>query len=292
MFADVSLWQPYLPDGVSGVIIKAAQGRTITDPRYAEHLHAARQRQLRWIGHYHFLGTGDVPAEVEFAHYRQVVETVGGGLRRGELVALDWESNAITGAPAAPVEHAVEWMRLADAHWPGRVCWYTYRALAATHRDRFPWPLWLADPNLDGHQWADRLGAFLLQYGQEPVGGLVIDVNKVIDARQLEALCGYTTEDDMDLGRLAQAFGGVVRSTPALDGSVVDEIVWNVTNSAGQPLVVNFRELAEFLLTNVEVARAHAVADFQNGDGPAGSGLSADRLAAAVKTFADALGNG
>ena len=214
VFADVSMWQGFIPSAVDAVVVKATQGRTTVDQRYEDHLNAARGRQMRHVGHYHFL-TSDDPPEMQWSFFRQAVETVGGGLRVGEFVALDWESNAITGEAAPDPSVARRWLDLAGEHWPGRVCWYSYRSLASAARQSglFPEPLWLSDPNPDNHDWAQRLGAFLLQSGQDTLDGVHIDVNDVIDPAQLDRLCGYTTgDDDMDQrafsAMLAHACGG------------------------------------------------------------------------------------
>lgn len=283
VFADVSMWQGFIPASVSSVVIKATQGRRIFDPRYDDHLNAARARGLRHVGHYHFL-TSD-PAEMQWSFYRQTVETVGGGLRVGEFVALDWESNAITGEPAPDAAVAREWLDLAVAHWPGRVCWYSYRSLAARARQSgdFPEPLWLADPNPDGPQWAERLGAFLLQSGQDLHDGINIDVNDVIDPAQLEQLCGYTTEaSDMTRDEFVQLLGP--GATLGLDG------VAYVTLRDGKqyPLA----QALSFTHQEAQDAATAAKAAVVQSSGP-GTLASPAVIAEAVRAeLADALGNG
>lgn len=286
VFADVSMWQAFIPAEVTAVIVKATQGRRIFDSRYDDHLHAARARGMRHIGHYHFL-TSD-PAEMQWSFYRQTLETVGGGLRVGELIALDWESNAITGEPAPDAAVAREWLDLANAYASGRVCWYSYRSLAARARQSgaFPEPLWLADPNPDGRQWAERLGAFLLQSGQGSHDGITIDVNDVIDPAQLEQLCGYTQEaPDMQAKELVDFFGGEAAGvTLGLDGVCY----FRGADGIDRPLGVVLRDvLGEAIAARVGV-QALQVA----GAGGA-TMVSPAVIAGAVRAeLADALGNG
>lgn len=189
---DVSMYQPglqldTLPDTVTGVIIKATQG-LYEDPGFRFFVEQARaDPRWKYIGFYHFLS--DKHPDQEAAHFLATINSIG-GLRPREFEALDYENNSVTGY-APPQADAVQWMTVVDAATPGRVCWYTDRhhAIPARQSGLFPWPLWLADPNPDGRQWALTLNAFLLQYGQQ-VFPPNIDVNDIIDISVLDAITG------------------------------------------------------------------------------------------------------
>lgn len=203
---DLSRWQgnlilDSLPFDVSGVILKATE-RTFTDPEFARFRAEATAARWKWVGLYHFLGEGG-PAE--FDHFVDTVAELGGR----EFVCLDWERSPNGYLP--PADDAAAWMSRAEARWPGRCCWYTYRSLAIAARQsgEFPWPLWLADPNPDGHDWAVRLGAFLRQYGQQSYGGIACDVNEIIDIAALDQL---TEGTDMTPDQFAALFGDNARA--------------------------------------------------------------------------------
>ncbi len=233
MIVDVSMYQTgvdldTLPAHVDGVIIKATQG-TYTDPAFASFVKQARaQPRWKYVGFYHFLS--DKGARVEAQYFLDVITGLG-GLRPGEFAVLDWENNAITGY-SPPMSDAVAWMTIVDQKWPGRVAWYSYRsnAIKARQSGDFPWPLWLADPNPNGHDYALQLDAFLLQYGQE-VFPPNIDVNELINVEVLDALTGddMALSDD-DVKRIAEAvwsrmIDSSAGATPAaqLVGYIYDE---------------------------------------------------------------------
>src|SRR5207244_1110424 len=104
-----------------------------------------------------------------------------------------------------------------------RVAWYSYRSNAVKARQSgdFPWPLWLADPNPNGHDYALQLDAFLLQSGQEQLAGVNIDVNDIIDIATLDELT-----DDGDDTMTAEQFAAML-GTPARANNGVVEIQLN-----------------------------------------------------------------
>lgn len=117
----------------------------------------------------------------------------------------------------------------------------------AYHGDRMTGPEWEAWPGgLCVHDDAPE---------NQHWDGRTLDLDKLLGY----AVAALTPEDDMDIGQLAQAFSGRVRTLTALDGSTVSEIVWDVKNSEGRLVEKTFRQLAEDILTNAEVSRVHAV---------------------------------
>lgn len=242
MIVDLSMYQARLalddlPDHVSGVIIKATQG-TFTDPQFVRFRQEAQDVRWKWVGIYHFLS--DRGVQNEAAYFLNAV----GALGPREFVVLDWENNAITGY-RPPMADAVAWMQIVDAALPGRAAWYSYRSNAAVARQsgQFPWPLWLADPNPNGLEWAHTLDAFLLQSGQQILADINIDVNDIIDISVLDQL-GYPSgqssplENDMpitddDAKKIAEAVWartidarGFSAPAAQMAGSIYDEVRW------------------------------------------------------------------
>ncbi|MEO1049300.1 MAG: GH25 family lysozyme [Bacteroidota bacterium] len=85
-------------DGILGVISKATQGTTYTDPTYAERRVEAKAQGLLW-GAYHF-GTGqDVDAQV--SHFLATAAPDD-----QTLLVLDWENNPVTSQGTMPLEQA------------------------------------------------------------------------------------------------------------------------------------------------------------------------------------------
>jgi lysozyme len=74
--------------GVVGVIHKATEGKTYTDPTYAGRMSAALEAGLCW-GAYHFLKHGSVATQI--AHFLAVA-----ALPEGSRVVIDYEDSACT----------------------------------------------------------------------------------------------------------------------------------------------------------------------------------------------------
>lgn len=231
---DVSAWQYQLelndlPADVVGVLQKMSQD-TFADgqgPLFREQ----SRNNPRFVtrGCYHFLGPSPVQQQVDF------FASVVGEPESGESLWLDWENNAITGYHP-PQSDAYAWLDLAEKRWPGRVGWYSYRSNAITARQSgdFTWPLWLADPNADGDQWAAQLDATMRQFGQAtiaPINGTLhnVDCNDVLNHQVLASLGGNMALSDDDIKRVVDAvWARIVKDVPAEDGSIADYPIENV----------------------------------------------------------------
>jgi lysozyme len=91
MVADLSHWDPasdyaaVKSDGIAGVIFKATQGVSYTDPTYVSQQAAAKAAGLLW-GSYHFADGSDVNAQIDnFMRFACPDPD--------ELFCLDWEDN-------------------------------------------------------------------------------------------------------------------------------------------------------------------------------------------------------
>ncbi|MBO3700425.1 GH25 family lysozyme [Roseivirga sp. E12] len=95
-------------DGLLGVIHKATQGASYTDPEYASKRVATGQEGLLW-GAYHFGTAQDVSTQV--SHFLQVAAADA-----NTLLVLDWEENAIASQGTMTLPQAVEFVeRVKDA---------------------------------------------------------------------------------------------------------------------------------------------------------------------------------
>lgn len=85
-------WKQVAQDNkIKFVYIKATQGTTITDRRYAENIRGARRRGLK-CGSYHFLSS-QTPVRKQFAHFKSVVKK-----RQQDLIPMvDVESEGVRG---------------------------------------------------------------------------------------------------------------------------------------------------------------------------------------------------
>jgi len=81
----IDSWADIKAAGIVGVIHKATQGRSYTDPTYLKRAAPAMRATLQW-GAYHFADNSDVEAQVN--HFLAVV-----GGDNETLYALDWEDN-------------------------------------------------------------------------------------------------------------------------------------------------------------------------------------------------------
>jgi len=100
-------------DGIQGVIYKATQGATYTDPTYATRRNEANAQGLLW-GAYHFGTAQDVPTQV--AHFLQVAAADA-----NTLLVLDWEENSIASQGTMSLEQAkqfVQGVKDQTGQWP------------------------------------------------------------------------------------------------------------------------------------------------------------------------------
>jgi lysozyme len=105
MVVDLSHWDPasdyaaVKSEGIVGVIYKATQGTSYTDPTYVEQQKAAKAAGLLW-GSYHFAEATDVDAQVKNYLTFAAPDT-------DELICLDWEDY---GSNTMSVEQAKYWI--------------------------------------------------------------------------------------------------------------------------------------------------------------------------------------
>jgi lysozyme len=109
LVVDLSHWDPAYDydavanEGIVGVIYKATEGGSYTDPTYVSQQHAAKVAGLMW-GAYHFADSSDVGRQVEnFLNYACPDPD--------ELFCLDWEDN---GGDSMPLEDVKIWIEAVE----------------------------------------------------------------------------------------------------------------------------------------------------------------------------------
>lgn len=148
---DVSNWQGavdwgrHADDGVSFAFAKATEGGTFADRWFDRNWTGMRES---WIvsGAYHFARPSGDP-EVQARYFLRAVERAG-GLRRGDLLALDLETN--DRLPARRVaSFARRWCRAVTAQAGVRPVVYTFLsfAYAGNCAGLEEYPLWIAAPD-------------------------------------------------------------------------------------------------------------------------------------------------
>ncbi|MER6949882.1 glycoside hydrolase family 25 protein [Nonomuraea sp. NPDC000554] len=147
---DVSNWQGavnwagHADNGIAFAFAKATEGDGWTDRYFAQNWHGMRES---WIvcGAYHFGRPKGDPAE----HARHFLQTIraAGGLRRGDLVALDLESNDGL-KPEKVADYARRWCHHVERLGGVRPFVYTYQwfADAGNCAGLGEYPLWIASP--------------------------------------------------------------------------------------------------------------------------------------------------
>jgi len=90
-------------DGILGVIHKATQGATYTDPTYDTRRPQATAQGLHW-GAYHFGTAQDVPTQV--AHFLDVAAADA-----NTLLVLDWEENGIASQGTMTLDQAKQFVQ-------------------------------------------------------------------------------------------------------------------------------------------------------------------------------------
>lgn len=147
---DVSNWQgsvdwtDHAGAGVSFAFAKATEGGDYTDKYFARNWQGMRES---WIvcGAYHFARPkGDATEHAR--HFLRAI-TAAGGLRRGDLVALDLENNDGL-RPEQVAHHARRWCRYVERHGGVRPFIYTFQwfARAGNCAGLGDYPLWIANP--------------------------------------------------------------------------------------------------------------------------------------------------
>ncbi len=148
---DVSNWQGAVnwgaqaKGGVSFAFAKASEGSTFTDKWFGTNWNGMRES---WIvcGAYHFARPAGDP-EVQAVHFLKIVQRAG-GLRRGDLLALDLETN--DHLPAARVARfARSWCQAVIALAGVKPVVYTFQAFAQNGNcaGLETYPLWIAAPD-------------------------------------------------------------------------------------------------------------------------------------------------
>jgi lysozyme len=147
---DVSNWQgtvdwaDHAEAGVAFGFAKATEGGDYTDKWFARNWNGMRES---WMvcGAYHYARPKGDPIE-QARHFLDVIRSVG-GLRRGDLVALDMETNDGL-RPAQVARHARRWCHHIERHSGVRPFIYTFRSFAngGNCAGLAEYPLWIASP--------------------------------------------------------------------------------------------------------------------------------------------------
>ncbi|TMR13420.1 hypothetical protein ETD85_57645 [Nonomuraea zeae] len=147
---DVSNWQGtvdwagHADDGVAFAFAKATEGGDYTDKWFARNWNGMRESWLV-CGAYHFARPKGDPIE----QARHFLSTIGsaGGLRRGDLIALDLETNDGL-RPEQVAGYARRWCHHVERHAGVRPFIYTFHSFA--HGGHCAglgeYPLWIASP--------------------------------------------------------------------------------------------------------------------------------------------------
>jgi lysozyme len=148
---DVSNWQGsvdwggHARSGVAFAFAKATEGGDYTDRWFARNWDGMRES---WIvcGAYHFARPKGDPAE-QASHFLRTIRTAG-GLRRGDLVALDLET-ADGQRPEEVARYARRWCRVVERRSGVRPFIYTFHSFAAAGHcaGLAEYPLWIASPH-------------------------------------------------------------------------------------------------------------------------------------------------
>lgn len=138
-------WDRHADNGVAFAFAKATEGGDFTDRWFGRNWTGMREN---WIvcGAYHFARPAGDP-EVQARHFLRAVQRAG-GLDRGDLLALDLETN--DRLPARKVaDFARRWCRAITAQAGVRPVVYTFLtfALNGNCAGLEGYPLWIAAPN-------------------------------------------------------------------------------------------------------------------------------------------------
>lgn len=183
--------------------VKATEGAHTWQVQGAERFMWFRRRGFRYRGLYHWLRADSTAAE-QVQNLANFIKALG-GLQQGELVQLDWERTP--GLPMPTDQLVLEWCRLAQQLWPGRIIVYVSDWVEHFHEWLATDPIesvWYANYNTDhanpagGWQECAMYHAAIWQYTSSyicPGIGKVCDANHVFDWTALDALAGYAPSD-------------------------------------------------------------------------------------------------
>ncbi|PZG20818.1 hypothetical protein C1J01_08370 [Nonomuraea aridisoli] len=147
---DVSNWQGtvnwagHADRGVAFAFAKASEGGDYTDKWFPRNWNGMRES---WIvcGAYHFARPKGDPLE-QARHFLGVIRSAG-GLRRGDLIALDLETNDGL-RPERVARYARRWCHYVERHTGVRPFIYTFHTFAQNGHcaGLAEYPLWIASP--------------------------------------------------------------------------------------------------------------------------------------------------
>lgn len=195
-FVDVSMYQGDI-DWLAvpcPAIIKATEGATYTDPRFAQNQAGARATG-KAMGWYHFLSSqsaGDAQAQ----HFLATVQPLP-----DELLCLDWETDS-SGVRPDP-HQAKAWIdTVRAAGWPHiRLYGNEWLAAYALQWDVPFWCAWYGDAE---QQVRDRNAAAWQWSSEQYVTGIAtrVDVNQILDPDRWSITMALS---DDDVNRIAEA---------------------------------------------------------------------------------------
>lgn len=190
---DVSNWQgsvdwgAHARAGVAFAFAKATEGGDWTDKWFARNWDGMREN---WVvcGAYHFARPKGDPV-TQARHFLRTIRAAG-GLRRGDLVALDLETTDGL-RPEEVARYGRRWCRYVERHAGVRPFVYTYQSFAGAGNcaGLAEYPLWIASPHRPRGEpvvpppWR---GWTVHQYANSPV-----DRNLFLGSRQELTSMGY-----------------------------------------------------------------------------------------------------
>jgi lysozyme len=151
LVVDLSHWDPaddyatVADSGIVGVIYKATEGQSYTDPTYVSQQLAAKAAGLKW-GAYHFADSSDVQGQIDnFMRFACPDPD--------ELFCLDWEDN---GGDSMDVDDVVRWIDAVETRLgrPGECVLYGGNTIKE---------------NANGNSFLTQRRLWLCQYGSEVV---------------------------------------------------------------------------------------------------------------------------
>ena len=119
--------------GIDGLVVKATEGTTYTNPKHAEQVNFGRSHGLV-IGHYHYAQGTNIHDQVDY--FLQQARP-----RTGEFLAMDWEESGVSSAEKD------DFLAYLDSKTACRVMLYCNRDYWLNHDDtsRCADGLWIAD---------------------------------------------------------------------------------------------------------------------------------------------------
>lgn len=159
---DWASYQAYAPSttGLAFVFIKATEGVSYTNPRYASQIATARNHSLV-VGHYHFARpTASMTVQADYFLARS-------SLKKGDPIALDWEDKGVSTAEKD------QWIRYVQSKAPGHKVGLYCNKDFWLNRDSTGFYgdfLWIADPDNPRGQPGIRAEWLFHQYSE--AGGI------------------------------------------------------------------------------------------------------------------------